>query len=140
MTAFYGVSEFYPKSVLLQFGTSRARLGKRLTHSAQKCREQISYISQKNQNLEPGFQIFQIPDPIKSVLGPVDVFCRFLYVQKIIDLFTVFKISYKFALILFISFSYEPSRQYGTSPFSKTLLKNRNDCKRGIGQIRIFFN
>ena len=58
-------------------------------------------------------------------------------VQHFIDLFTILTIFYKFALILFISFSYEPSRQYGTSPFSKTILKNRNDCKRGIGQIRI---
>ena len=32
------------------------------------------FISQTFQNLEPGFQIFQIPDPRKSVLGPGDVF------------------------------------------------------------------
>ena len=29
------------------------------------------------QNFEPGFQIFQIPDPRKSVLGPGDVFGSF---------------------------------------------------------------
>ena len=35
MTAFYSVFEFYPKSVLLHLGTSRARLEKRHSHSAQ---------------------------------------------------------------------------------------------------------
>ena len=35
-------------------------------------------------------------------------------------------------------FSYEPSRQYGISPFSKTIIKDRFICKRGIGEIRIF--
>ena len=62
MTAFYSVSEFSPKSVLLQFGTSRARLKKRLTHSAQKIREHFSYF-QNFQKMEPGFQIFHIPVP-----------------------------------------------------------------------------
>ena len=47
------------------------------------------------------------------------VFC----VQKIIDLFTALQILYKFSTIFHKSFSYEPSRQYGISPFSKTILK-----------------
>ena len=35
MTALYGVSEFSPKSVLLQIRTSQARLEKRHSHSAE---------------------------------------------------------------------------------------------------------
>ena len=34
---------------------------------------------QANQHLEPGFQIFQISDPLKCVLGPADVFACFLF-------------------------------------------------------------
>ena len=51
---------------------------------------------------------------------------RFLtlwHVQKNTNFFTTLTIFYTFALILFISFSYEPSRQYGTSPFSKIAFK-----------------
>ena len=45
------------------------------------------------------------------------------YVQQIIDLFTILTIFYKFGLIRDISFSYEPSRQYDTSPFLKNNFK-----------------
>ena len=70
--------EFLPKSVLLHLGTSRARLEKCMIHSAQFGWEHVLYISQKFQNMEPGFQIFQIPDPRKSVLWPGDVFGTFV--------------------------------------------------------------
>ena len=93
-----------------------------MIHCAQFFWEHLLYIFQKFQNLEPGFHIFQIPGPKNRVWGPV-VFLPVFYVQKFIDLFTILPIVYKFALILFISFSYEQSRQYGTSPFLKTLLK-----------------
>ena len=69
------------------------------------------------------FPDFSDPRPNKIGFGACGRFLTFLHVQKIIDLFTILEIFYKFALILFISSSYEPSRQYGTSPFLKTLLK-----------------
>ena len=51
-----------------------------MIQSAQKIREQISYIFQSFQKMEPGFQIFHIPDPIKCVLGPGDVLaCPMIY-------------------------------------------------------------
>ena len=73
------------------------------------------------QNLGPSFQIFQITVSKKGFWG-LWTFFDGLACPKIIDLFTIFTIFYKFALILFISFSYEPSRQYGTSPFFETSL------------------
>ena len=68
----------------------------------------------KNQNLEPGFQIFQIPVP-KYVFWSLGTFWG---VQKIIDVFTIFLIFYKFGLIRDKSSSYIPYRQYGISRFS----------------------
>ena len=41
-----------------------------------------------SQNLESDFQLFQIPDPRKSVFGPGDVFACFLS-PIFTDLFTV---------------------------------------------------
>ena len=49
-----------------------------MTHSTQKFHEQFEDNFQKILNVEYDFQIFQIPDPRKSVLGPGDVFGRFL--------------------------------------------------------------
>ena len=63
-----------------------------------------------------------------------------LYVQKIIDLFTVLTIFYEFSPMLHKSFSYEPSRQYGISHCLKTIIKIEIFVKGGIGEIRIFFN
>ena len=77
---------------------------------------------QNFENLEPGFQIFRFQTP-KNVFWGLWTFWDVLYVQQFIDLFTILGFFYKFALILFISCSYEPSRQYGTSPFFKTSLK-----------------
>ena len=75
----------------------------------------------KFRNLEPDFQISQIPDPRKSVFWPGDVFGTFVC-PKIINLFTILQILYKFALMLHESFSYEPSHQYGISHCSKTVV------------------
>ena len=58
--------------------------------------------------------------------------------KQIIDLFTILDSFYNFALILFISFSSEPSRQYGISLFFKHFFNNRNDCKRVSGKSRFF--
>ena len=94
-----------------------------MTHSAQFFWEHLLYIRCIFfRNFEPGFQIFKIQYQ-KIGFGASGRFLAFSHVQKIIDLFTILQIFYTFALILFISFSYETSRQYGTSPFSKTLLK-----------------
>ena len=92
-----------------------------MIHSAQFVWEHLLYMFHKFQKLEPYFQIFQIPDPRKSVFWPGDVF-GFFYVQKIISLFTVLRMLYKFWKMFHKSFSYEPSRQYGISPFFKTIL------------------
>ena len=45
-----------------------------MIHSAQFFWEHLLYIFQNFQKLESNFQIFQITDPRKSVLGPGDVF------------------------------------------------------------------
>ena len=50
-----------------------------------------------------------------------------------------FLIFYKFALILFISFSYEPSRQYGTSPFFLNILKKNEMVVKGVSGKSGFF-
>ena len=68
--------------------------------------------------MESDFQIFQIPDPRKSVLGPGVVFGNFCR-PKIIALFTILSIFYNFWKMFHKTCSYEPSRQYGISPFSK---------------------
>ena len=93
----------------------------------------------KNSKFGTRFTGFSDSRPRKiGVWGP-GTFLRVFYVQKFIVLFTTLTIFYKFSPMLHKSFSYEPSRQYGTSPFLKTVIKNRNNCKRGIGKIRIFF-
>ena len=48
-------------------------------------------------------------------------FLHVLYVQYFTDLFTVWNMFHKLSLILCISFSYEPSRQYGINPFLNDL-------------------
>ena len=93
-----------------------------MIHYDQFLWEHLLYIFQKFQILEPGFQIFQITDPRKSVSWPGYVFGSFVgpqiyrFVYHIADF-------YKFSPMLHNSFSYEPSRQYGISPFFKTILK-----------------
>ena len=69
-----------------------------MIHSAQFFWEHLLYIFQKLQNAEPGFQIFQIPDPKKSVLWPGDVFGTFLCPKKHQFVYS-FLIFYKFGLI-----------------------------------------
>ena len=73
----------------------------------------------------------------ENVFWGLGTFLHVFKVQYFTDLFTRLTILYKFSPVLHKSFSYEPSRQYGISPFLKHL-KNRNNCKRGIGKIRIF--
>ena len=65
----------------------------------------------------PLFELFGFLDAQKNGFGARGRFWDVFDVQKIIDLFTMLTIFYKFALILLISCSYEPSRQYGPSPF-----------------------
>ena len=74
----------------------------------------------------------------KNVFWGPATFLRCFYVQKFIDLFTTLEIFYKFVLILFISFSYEPSRQSGTSPFLKTSLKIEMIVKGVSGKSGFF--
>ena len=69
------------------------------------------------------FELFELLDAQKIGFGAWGRFCMFFYVQEFTDLFTVFAIFYKFWKMLHNSFSYEPSRQYGISPFLKTILK-----------------
>ena len=95
-----------------------------MIHSDQFFWEHLLYIFQNFPILEPGFQIFQIIDPRKYVFWPGDLFARFVVAQKIIDLFTVLQTLYKFWKMFHKSFSYEPSRQYGISLFSKTIIEN----------------
>ena len=45
-----------------------------MIHAAQFCWEHFLYIFQNFKKVESNFQIFQIPDPRKSVVGPGDVF------------------------------------------------------------------
>ena len=66
-----------------------------MIHYAQKLREQIQDISQQNQNVEPGFQIFHIPVP-KYVFWGLGTFWG---VQKFIDSLTILLIFYNFGLI-----------------------------------------
>ena len=68
------------------------------------------------------FELFELLDAQKIGFGAWGRFSISFYVQEFIDLFTVFAIFYKFWKMLHNSFSYEPSRQYGISPFSKTIL------------------
>ena len=93
-----------------------------MIHSAQFFLEHLLYMFQNFQNLEPYFQIFQIPDPRRSVFWPGDVFGSF-FGPEIINLFTILQILYKFDLMLHESFSYEPSSRYGINLFSKTIIK-----------------
>ena len=48
-----------------------------MIQSAEKFQEQRFNSFYFFKNVDPGFQIFQIPGPKKLVLGPVDVFGRF---------------------------------------------------------------
>ena len=114
---FYSVFEFPPKSVFHYFGLPWARLEKCIFQSAENFKEHMFIFFDILRILEPDFQIFQIPGPVKSVLGPGDVFGTF-FVQKFIDVFTVLQILYKFWKMFHKSVSYEPSRQYGISRFS----------------------
>ena len=68
------------------------------------------------------FSFFRFQTQENRFWGPV-TFLRVCDVQNVTVLFTTLQILYKFALILCISFSYVCSRQYGISPFFKTILK-----------------
>ena len=111
---FYSVFEFSPKSFLLHFGTSRARLEKCMIHSALFCWEHLLYIFQKIKFGNPIFRFFRFLTQENRFCG-LGKFLTVLYVQKIIDWCTVLWIFYNVALMFHESFSYEPSRQYGIS-------------------------
>ena len=119
---FYRVFEMSPKSVFHYFGLSWTRLEKCIFQSAENFKEHRFIFSDILQFLEPDFQIFQIPGPRKSVFGAWGRFWTVLGCPKIIDLFTVLQILYKFWKMLHKSVSYEPSCQYGISPFLKTII------------------
>ena len=80
---------------------------------------------QKFQKYIIWFSDFSDSRPKKIGCGCPGTFLAFFYVQKINDLFTIFAISHKFWKMFHKSFSYEPSRQYGISPFSKTIIKKK---------------
>ena len=94
----------------------------------------------KKIKFETWFPDFSDSRPKKIGFWGLGTFLHVFWVQKIIDLFTIWRFFYKFWKMSHKSFSYEPSRQYGINPFLKTIIKHRNDCKRGIGKILIFFN
>ena len=90
--------------------------------------------------LEPGFQIFQIWDPRKSVLGPGDVFACFSRsnILPICFPYGIFSINY-----LRCSTKVFPMNlpvNMALALFWKQFQINRNNCKMGIGEIRIFFH
>ena len=87
-------------------------------------------------NLVSRFSRFQTQENRFFGLG---TFLHVFFVQKNIDLFTALQILYKFWKMFHKSVSYEPSRQYGTSPFSKTIIKEIEIfVNGGIGKLRIF--
>ena len=77
---------------------------------------------QNFQKSEPYFQIFRFQTQENRFWG-LGMFLHVFYVHKIINLFTVLWIFYKFSPMLHKSLSYEPSRQYGIITFSKTIIK-----------------
>ena len=137
MTHFYNVFEFPPKSVLLHFGTSRARLEKCMIHYAQFLLGAFLYMFQNLQKVESDFHIFRFQNQENRFSG-LGTFLHVFQVQYFTALFTILTIFYKFSPMLHKSFSYEPYRQYGICHFPKTIIKNRNICKMCIGEIRFF--
>ena len=109
-----------------------------MIHSAQFFGERLLNIFQKFQNMESYFQIFQIPDPRKSVFWPGGRFCMFFrsknlpsclpygqfYINSLRCSTTVFPMNLRVNMALALVL--------------KQFLNNRNTCKRGIGKIRIF--
>ena len=74
------------------------------------------------------FPYFHIPDPENVFLG----LGTFWYVQEFTDVFTNLQMFHKLSLILDKSWSYIPSRQYGTSPFSETSLTHMEISSKGV--------
>ena len=68
------------------------------------------------------FRIFRFQTQENRFWG-LGTFLHVFQVQQITDVFTILAIFYNVGPMLHESFSYEPSRQYGTSPFLKTILK-----------------
>ena len=91
--------------------------------AAQKFHEQISYIFQKIQKCGTWFSDFSDSRPKKIGFWALGTFLPVLLVQKFTDLFTIWRRFYKFSPMLHKSFSYEPSRRYGTSPLFETIKK-----------------
>ncbi len=93
-----------------------------MIHSAQKFSEQISYNSQNFQKHNLIFRFFRFQTQENRFWG-LGTFLAAFYVQYFTELFTILTIFYKFSPMFHKSFSYEPSRQYGISPFSKQFQK-----------------
>ena len=119
---FHSVFEFSPKSVFHYFGLSRARLEKCIIQSAQFFLEHLLYIFKIFKIWNLIFRFFRFQSQENRFFG-LGTFLALFYFQKFINLFTVLQIFYKFWKMFHKSLSYEPSRQYGISPFSKTILK-----------------
>ena len=68
------------------------------------------------------FSDFLDSRPKKIGFGGLGTFLAALLIRIFTDLFTVWKMFQKLSPILCISFSYVCSRQYGISPFLKTIL------------------
>ena len=82
----------------------------------------IFYIFSIFSKNNPYFRFFWFQTQENRFWG-LGTFLALLLVQQFNDLFTILKMFYKFSLILCINCSYEPSRQYGISPFLKSILK-----------------
>ncbi len=79
---FYSVFEFSPKSVLLYFGTTWARLEKCMIHYAHFFWEHLLYISQKKSKLWIWFSDFSDSRPKKIGFGAWGRFWQFYMSKK----------------------------------------------------------
>ena len=120
---FYSVFEFPPKSVFHYFGLSWARLEKCIFQSAENFKEHRFHFFDILRIFGTWFPEYSYSRAQKIGFGAWGRFGSVLGCPKIIDLFTVLQILYKFWKMFHNSFSYEPPRKYGISPFSKTIIK-----------------
>ena len=102
---FYSAFEFPPKSVFYYFGLPWARLEKCIVQSAENFKEQRFHFVWHSSNFGTRFSDFSDSRPKKIGFLAWGRVCMF-FVQKIIDLFTVLQILYKFWKMFHTSFSY----------------------------------
>ena len=98
----------------------------------------IFHIFQKFQKMEPGFQIFHISDPRKSVLGPVDVFACFFMSKNSSICLPYWQFSINSGRCSTKVFPMNLPVNMALALKKNDYNKNRSICKRGIGNIRIF--